>query len=214
MTMPYPPPVAPRAYRTSGMAIAGFVLAFFSSPLGLIFSIIGRNECKRSGGTVGGDGLALAGIIISIISIALAIFGMLLGAIAIPAFMDSMSKAKRVESDVMLMKIQHAAERYAVENGAFPRDSAPLTPAVSCCERPSHKCLDAQSWQVPAWQQLDFSIDHPHYFQYSYESDGKSFVAKAVGDLDCDGDTVTYEISGTLDSAGTTFSKRGPIGRD
>lgn len=58
--------------RTSGMAIAGFVLSFFCGLLGLIFSIIGYNECKNSNGEVTGEGLALAGIIISIV-------GMLLG---------------------------------------------------------------------------------------------------------------------------------------
>lgn len=60
-----PPVLIP---RTSGMAIAGFVLSFLCSLLGLIFSIIGYNECKKSNGTVSGEGLALAGIIISIIS--------------------------------------------------------------------------------------------------------------------------------------------------
>lgn len=49
------------------MAIAGFVLSFLFALLGLIFSIIGYNECKKSGGTIGGEGLALAGIIISIV---------------------------------------------------------------------------------------------------------------------------------------------------
>lgn len=69
--MPYgaPPPVVP---RTSGMAIAGFVLSFFCSLLGLIFSIMGLNEVKNSRGAVTGGGLATAGIIISII-------GMLIG---------------------------------------------------------------------------------------------------------------------------------------
>jgi hypothetical protein len=64
----YAPPMMP---RTSGMAIAGFVLSFFCSILGLIFSIIGYNECKRSDGSVTGEGLAMAGIIISIISMVL-----------------------------------------------------------------------------------------------------------------------------------------------
>lgn len=57
--------------RTSGMAIAGFVLSFFCGLLGLIFSLIGYNECKASNGTVGGEGLALAGIIISLVSMLL-----------------------------------------------------------------------------------------------------------------------------------------------
>ena len=80
-----PPPYAPPGYgvppyaappvqiRQSGMAIAGFVLSFFCGPLGLIFSIIGYNECKSSGGTVTGEGLAVAGICISIVSMLIGI---------------------------------------------------------------------------------------------------------------------------------------------
>ncbi len=65
----YPPPYgyAP-ATRTSGMAIAGFVISLvFCGLLGLIFSIMGHNEIKRSGGAVTGGGFAVAGIVISII---------------------------------------------------------------------------------------------------------------------------------------------------
>jgi len=54
--------------RTSGMAIAGFILSFFCGLLGLIFSCIGYSECKKSNGTVTGEGLAIAGIIISILA--------------------------------------------------------------------------------------------------------------------------------------------------
>lgn len=55
--------------RTSGMAIAGFVLSFFCGLLGLIFSIIGYNQVKKSNGALTGGGLALAGIIISSLSL-------------------------------------------------------------------------------------------------------------------------------------------------
>lgn len=64
--------------RTSGMAIAGFVLSFFCSILGLIFSCVGYSECKKSGGTVTGEGLAIAGIVISVL-------GMILGVIYVIA---------------------------------------------------------------------------------------------------------------------------------
>lgn len=81
---PAPPPMQygygqdPMAYapvptRTSGMAIAGFVLSFFCALLGLIFSCIGYSETKKSGGTVTGEGLAIAGIIISILNMLLGI---------------------------------------------------------------------------------------------------------------------------------------------
>lgn len=73
---PFSPPAgfAPQGFvqatpRSSGMAIAGFVLSFFCGLLGLIFSIIGYNECKKSNGMLTGEGLALAGIIISSVSI-------------------------------------------------------------------------------------------------------------------------------------------------
>ena len=68
-----PDPYAPQMTRTSGMAIAGFVLSFFCALLGLIFSIIGYNEAKKSQGSVTGEGLAMAGIIISILNILIGI---------------------------------------------------------------------------------------------------------------------------------------------
>lgn len=72
----YPPPYGvpmQMAPSTSGMAVAGFVLSFLCSLLGLIFSIIGYNEVKNSNGMKTGGGLALAGIIISIVSMLLAL---------------------------------------------------------------------------------------------------------------------------------------------
>jgi hypothetical protein len=58
---------------TSGMAIAGFILSFVCGLLGLIFSIIGYNQVKKSNGMVTGGGLAVAGIIISSLQLLLGI---------------------------------------------------------------------------------------------------------------------------------------------
>ena len=60
-----------RAPGTNGFAIASIVCAFLCSPLGIVFGIVARNQIRRTG--QGGDGLALAGIIISVVSIALGI---------------------------------------------------------------------------------------------------------------------------------------------
>src|SRR5262249_23703819 len=133
----YPPPVQPT--RTSGMAIAGFVCSFFCGLLGLIFSIMGRNECKRSGGTVGGAGLALPGIIISSISLAMGLIGML-AAIAIPAFMDYTHRSKQTEEALQLNKLGKNAKRAYIETSAFPTGSAPLTPPEPCCAQPNARC--------------------------------------------------------------------------
>ena len=61
------PPYGGGAPRTSGLAIAGFVCAFFIPLLGIIFSIMGLNQANRSQGQIRGQGLAIAGIIISVI---------------------------------------------------------------------------------------------------------------------------------------------------
>jgi type II secretory pathway pseudopilin PulG len=194
----YPPPAVPT--RTSGLAIAGFVCSFFCGLLGLILSIMGRNECKRSGGTVGGAGLALAGIIISCVLIAFQILGVL-AAVAIPAFMDYTKRSKKTESALQLNKLSKNAKRAYSETGKFPPGTAPLTPPEPCCGQPNNHCRAVPEIYAadPTWKELDFQIDEPTLFQYSYSAspDGQSFVAKAVGDLDCDGTFITYELRGS-----------------
>lgn len=64
----YPPPRPP---GTNGMAIAGFVLAFFCTPLGIVFSAIGLSQTSRTGQS--GRGLAIAGLVISVVSIVVGI---------------------------------------------------------------------------------------------------------------------------------------------
>src|SRR3954463_16701062 len=118
MATPYPPTVPTRT-RTSGLAIAGFVCSFFCGVLGLILSIMGRNECKRSGGAVGGAGLALAGIIISSISLVFGVLGVG-AAVAIPAFMDYTKRSKKSESALQLNKLGKNAQRAYAETGSFP----------------------------------------------------------------------------------------------
>jgi type II secretory pathway pseudopilin PulG len=197
---PLPPiPGLPQPEKTSGMAIAGFVCSFVCGLLGLIFSAMGYSECKKSGGKIKGQGLALAGLIISIVSMGISVLG-ILAAIAIPAFVETMHVSKNSEAKIQLMKISRDAKVGYMTNAEYPRGTAPLTPAVDCCSQNAHgkrKCAgDPADWQNPVWQALDFQIYEPGYFQYSYTSDGHSFTALAVADLDCDGISVTYELHG------------------
>jgi Domain of unknown function (DUF4190) len=65
--------------RTNGLAIASFVCSLLfwlygiGAILGLVFGFIARSQIKRSGGSQQGGGLALAGIIISFVAIAIGI---------------------------------------------------------------------------------------------------------------------------------------------
>jgi Zn-finger nucleic acid-binding protein len=73
---PVPPAMPPMQYApssydagggTSGLAIAGFICSFFCSPLGFILSLMAYNQINRSGNRIGGKGLAVAGVIISVL---------------------------------------------------------------------------------------------------------------------------------------------------
>ncbi len=67
-------PAPPMAPATSGWAIASLICGIIGfSILAIIFGYIGRNEIKNSGGRLTGDGLALAGLIIGWIELALGI---------------------------------------------------------------------------------------------------------------------------------------------
>jgi len=57
---------------TNGAAIAGFICSFFFTIIGLILSIIGISEANKHDGT--GKGLAIAGLIISLLRLLSIVF--------------------------------------------------------------------------------------------------------------------------------------------
>jgi hypothetical protein len=109
------------------------------------------------------------------------------------------ARSRPSEAKLQLDKVAKHAKAYYLAHGEFPRGEAPLTPAVACCSQPDRTCgLPASAWAtIPAWAALELQIDPPLQFQYSYQSDGLTFTAKAVGDVRCDGHPVTYTIEGS-----------------
>ena len=69
--------------RTNGFAIAGFVVSFFVAILGIIFSAIALKQIRES--NEGGRGLAVAGLVLSIIWIAIALLLFMSGACTLSA---------------------------------------------------------------------------------------------------------------------------------
>jgi hypothetical protein len=109
--------------------------------------------------------------------------------------------AKLSEARIMLKKVGMNAKMAYVEKDQFPIGKAALTPVVACCKQPGARCAPtAADWALPAWQALNMSVDEPFRFQYSYESDGKTFTASATGDADCDGHAKTMSIHGAIES--------------
>ena len=132
--------------------------------------------------------------------IVVAIIG-ILAAVAIPAFMDYMKKSKKTEASLQLNKISKNAKTAFITNATFPATAAGPTPATNCCTQNvggNKKCAPvAGDWAVAGWQALDFQVDEPFLFTYSYTSTGTGFTANAVGDLDCDTVSITYSAIGT-----------------
>jgi len=120
------------------------------------------------------------------------------------AFNDYMTKTKKSEALIQLDKLGKRAKEVYVETEAFPAQAAPLTPEIECCKQNAggkRKCAAAApDWDKPAWRALDFALERDAFFRYSYtpSADGKSFVATAVGDLDCDTTAITYELRGEV----------------
>lgn len=116
-------------------------------------------------------------------------------------FEDYRGKSKASEASLQLNKIGKRAKMAYAESAAFPKGKAKMLPDVpTCCGGDGGKCKPSTEWgNDPVWKALEFSVDEPSLYRYSYESaDGKTFEALAVGDADCDGQFATYKLEGTI----------------
>ena len=145
--------------------------------------------------------------------IVVAIIG-ILAAVAIPMFMDLMKKAKTSEAKVQLSKLGKSAKESYVRESSFVVAVIPSTPATNCCTQNDggkRKCAVVPA-EWTAWQPLDFQLDEPFYFQYSYVglAPGTSMSATALGNIDCDATNVAYTLSGTATDGNVAMSLSEP----
>ena len=123
--------------------------------------------------------------------IVVAIIG-ILAAVAIPAFMDYMKKSKKTEASLQLNKIMKNSKVYYNTNAAFVTGNGTILPATMT----NCKGAVTTAWTGDAaWSTLDFQIDEPNLFQYTYVGGTTSASANAIGDLDCDGTKITYTLA-------------------
>jgi Tfp pilus assembly major pilin PilA len=131
---PVAPGAAPTTTRTSGLAvtclvlaIAGFLIPIICHLLAIVFGHISRSQIKKDPSLSGG-GIALAGLIISYIFVA--IFGVaIIAAIALPVFSSVTSRAQGTKELSDMRQVMMAAKMYAIDNdGKFPDSLEQLTP--------------------------------------------------------------------------------------
>ena len=135
-------PVPPMLeHKTSSLAIWSLVLGCLGIVLlciGPLFSIpavicghMGHGRIKRSGGTLSGQGLALAGLITGYISMALAVFLIpMMLAIAVPNFVRARQVAQQNACINNLRMIDAAKQSWALEKKQTLED-APTAEALS-----------------------------------------------------------------------------------
>lgn len=126
-------------------------------------------------------------------------------AVAVPAFVQYVRRAKTAEAALHVHRIHTAVLAYHAEHRALP-PAAPLTPVVPFCAQGDRFAPDPAAWQQPGWQALRFSITEPHVYKYELAVDATGFTARAVGDLDCDGVLSTFERGGTVTEDGAIES--------
>ena len=104
------------------------------------------------------------------------------------------------EADQMLDAIGDSVARRVATTGKVPPTAAPPTPRPSCCEQGGTCPDDATTWSAPGWRELEFTIDGTYRYTYEYVPDpsGTSAIARATGDLDCDGNSSLYELKLTV----------------
>jgi competence protein ComGC len=125
-------PPLPDSPRNSGFAIWSLVLGILSVVCFYIFTAIPAVICghvalsriKRSGGALGGNGLAIAGLVTGYLAIAMSILIIpLLAAIAIPNFVKARDTARQNACINNLRQIDGAKHGWALDNRKQPGEA-------------------------------------------------------------------------------------------
>lgn len=141
----------------------------------------------------------------------------ILAAIAIPAFDKAVRRSKTSEATINLRRIfDGAITSYQSEGvdraGEGQQSKFPTTIGATpgeniCCDQVGQRCRgDNEAFAQPTWQELQFALDDPHFYWYTFISEGEGvaaqFSARSSGNLDCDDDFSTFERIGFVDLLG------------
>src|SRR5271163_3578003 len=132
------------APATSGKAIASlvcgilaYIIPFFLAIPAIVFGHIALSDIKKSAGRLKGQGLAIAGLVLGYLGIAVIPFILIIAAIAIPNLLRSRMAANEATAVGTLRTYNTAMVTYAsmCPNNGFPGSVQNLGPGGSGCER-------------------------------------------------------------------------------
>jgi type IV pilus assembly protein PilA len=172
---------------TSGKAVASLICGIFSFmlPASIAAVILGHlslSEIRKSGGRIGGAGIATAGLVLGYIGIAIIPFVLIVAAIAIPNLLRARIAANEASAVGTLRTIDIGATTYAVEyENGFPPKFEVLGGGPSGAQNCDHASL------------LDDTLIRTHrksgyVFTYTpklQDDDAPSTVSAAAGSKGC-----------------------------
>lgn len=196
-----PTRTTPLALVAIGLGVLG--LCFF--PIQIItvaLAVVALQKIKKDP-SQGGRSLAITALALSGASV---LTTAILAAVAIPAFISYMRRARTEEARTQVLQIANRVNlqtsmRVAAHDGTpvvFPPSIA-LTPSAPSCE-PVRWPLNAPA----GWTAVGYLPDG--FFRYAYElrtsADGRTATVRAEGDLDCDGLRSVYQLRLFFDASG------------
>ncbi|MDB4967854.1 MAG: Type pilus biosis protein PilE [Myxococcales bacterium] len=148
----------------------------------------------------------LRGFTLIELMIVVAIIGVL-AAVAIPAFLKYVRRSKTAEATMNLRKMYDGAVAYYVgehadasghiENRQFPT-SAPTTPSLPTLTDKMNKGLrylsSPSEWKIGGWASLDFSVNDPQYFAYTFNNESTGTGINAKADMIANGDLNANQV--------------------
>lgn len=158
--------------------------------------------------------------------IVVAILG-ILAAVAIPAFINYMKRAKTSEATINIDRIYEGAvayyEKKHVKKGVDSTSSSNCIPDAAtkpaAVPQGVEELGDPTGWYaVPTWQALDFAMSDNHLYRYTFDPSasgcadtvqGSTFSAIAEGDIDGDGETSLFMRQAAIDADGEIHGSSG-----
>ena len=121
---PYPQ-ITTATPKTSGLAIASLVCGIFGllllpGLLGVILGIIAISRINSSNGAIKGKGLAIGGLVLSVITTLSAGVILLIASLMLPTLAKAKAKANRLKCASNLKQISSAHIYFSAENDGFP----------------------------------------------------------------------------------------------
>ena len=175
--------------KTSGLAIASLICGIvgpctlgLASIVGLILGIVGLKKIKAGGGAVGGRGLAIAGIIVSVVTLIIGlILAVILGGALLfaPKFTKRSEHSKIAAVHVDIANIGVALDAYELDFGRYPSTEEGLRALINPPQDPTRwrgpylKSGPKDAWGNPYIYRYPGQHNVNGYDLYSFGPDGQ-----------------------------------------